>query len=439
MTDGNALALKMYRSVRAAETLDPQAFDRHFGRQRGLLTRHAAATSPFHAERLKHLGYLDDGRIDPESWLDTSVMSRLDLRDHFETIKSSSVPEHHGQITLSRTSGTSGMPVEINVTGLELMMKAAFILRFYAWHHVDPQRNYVFITGDAIGPYPEGQRLDAEWMPHYLREGSCGYSIRLRHPIEPEKQIEFLSRQGACYMGTQPSNALSLAITLEEMDESRPELDVGALFSVGELVGDHHRSAVRRQFGCEILDVYSGRETGVLACQCPAGRHHVNADGIHLEILRDDGSPAEPGEDGRIVITSLSNWATPLIRYDTGDIGNLGEPCSCGLKLPVLTLTTGRNRHLFHFSDGTRVTGFVGLEKFRAFFPALQWQVAQIAPEKLEIRYASRHPAEAHDHARVAREICDYFGRDLDVAFVRLEAMPHGQTGKLPEAIREYD
>jgi phenylacetate-coenzyme A ligase PaaK-like adenylate-forming protein len=434
----DALLKQMYESARVAERLDPVAFDRYFGRQRAMLVQHAATTCPFYADRLNSLHSLDDGRIDPASWLDVPILTRLDLRDNFDAIKSTAPPERHGDVTLGRTSGTTGMPVEILRTAMQRLMNLAVVSRFYAWHGLDPRRNFVLISGDVMGSYPNGEREDGDWMPTFLRGGACGDTIRLRHPLEPEKQIEFLSRQPDCYLTTQPSNALALATALHEMGANAPKLEIGAVFTIGELVRDSHRVAVREAFGCEILDVYSGSETGTLACQCAKGRLHVNADSMHLEILRADGTTADPGEIGRIIVTPFTAWASPLIRYDTGDLGRLGPSCGCGATLPVLELAVGRDRNMFRFSDGSTMLGFVGLEKFRAFFPALQWQVAQTGPETLEIRYVSRQPEAAHDHRRVEQEVSDYFGRRLSIDFVRLDAMPHGRTGKLPEAIREF-
>lgn len=439
MTDRAALSLKMYKSARAAEKLAPEAFDRHFGRQRAMLVSHAARTSPFYSERLNDLRHLDDARIDPASWLKIPLLSRSELRENLDTIKSTDVPAHHGDIRLGRTSGTSGMPVEILRTAMHELADVAVIMRYYAWNRLDARRNFVFITGDVVGPYPDGEKLETEWMDPYLRDGPCGYTIRLRHPIEPAKQIEFLSRQGPCYLATQPSNALAIAMTLQQMGADAPRLDVGMVLTLGELVRESHRKAVRDRLGCGITDVYSAREIGVIACQCASQKLHVAVDTMHVEILRRDGSPAAPGEEGRIVVTCHSNWATPLIRYDTGDIGKFGEPCSCGVTLPVLELSVGRDRNLFRFSDGSTVLGMIGLEKFREFFPAIQWQVAQTGAEQLEIRYYSRQPDEAHDFARVKSEVEAYFGRPLAIAFKRLDKMPHGRTGKLSEAVREIE
>ena len=43
-----------------------------------------------------------------------------------------------------------------------------------------------------------------------------------------------------------------------------------------------------------------------------------------------------PGEIGRLVVTRLHHFATPLLRYDIGDYAEVGDACPCGRGLPVL-------------------------------------------------------------------------------------------------------
>jgi len=72
--------------------------------------------------------------------------------------------------------------------------------------------------------------------------------------------------------------------------------------------------------------------------------------------LRPDGSPTDRGELGEVVITSLINFAMPLIRYRIGDMAAWGEEeCACGRAWPLLKEVAGRTRDLFVKRDGTRV------------------------------------------------------------------------------------
>ena len=61
-------------------------------------------------------------------------------------------------------------------------------------------------------------------------------------------------------------------------------------------------------------------------------------------MLDGQGKPCGVGEIGRVVVTPLSNFAMPLIRYDVGDTAEVGPPCACRRGLPVLTRIIGRDR-----------------------------------------------------------------------------------------------
>lgn len=43
----------------------------------------------------------------------------------------------------------------------------------------------------------------------------------------------------------------------------------------------------------------------------------------------------------------------PLIRYEIGDIAEWGEPCDCGIKLPVIGKLWGRTHQMINHPDGT--------------------------------------------------------------------------------------
>ena len=78
---------------------------------------------------------------------------------------------------------------------------------------------------------------------------------------------------------------------------------------------------------------------------------------IHLEVLRDDGTQAAPGERGEIAVTGGRNPFAPLLRYRTGDFGHVDySPCSCGDPMPRLLDLEGRVPVLIRSSDGTPVS-----------------------------------------------------------------------------------
>lgn len=80
-------------------------------------------------------------------------------------------------------------------------------------------------------------------------------------------------------------------------------------------------------------------------------------DNVILEILDADGHPARPGERGEIVLTSLTNYAMPFIRYKIGDYSHFVENgrCSCGLPFPIIGPIEGRKDDSFTLHNGTQI------------------------------------------------------------------------------------
>ena len=93
---------------------------------------------------------------------------------------------------------------------------------------------------------------------------------------------------------------------------------------------------------------YGLNEIGIIAACCPeTGRYHVHDEHCLIEIVDDENRPVAAGEFGRILVTTLTNFAMPLIRYDTGDIAEaLDGPCPCGRTLPSFGEVPGRRSRI---------------------------------------------------------------------------------------------
>jgi phenylacetate-CoA ligase len=96
----------------------------------------------------------------------------------------------------------------------------------------------------------------------------------------------------------------------------------------GELVEPRVREECLEIWGLNIVDIYSSQEVGYLALQCPDYiQYHVQSENVLVEVLDDANQPCEPGQIGRLVVTSLHNFALPLLRYEIGDYAEVGWPC----------------------------------------------------------------------------------------------------------------
>jgi phenylacetate-CoA ligase len=165
----------------------------------------------------------------------------------------------------------------------------------------------------------------------------------------------------------------------------------GIISTAGVLL-QGQRETVESQFRCRVFNRYGSREVGNIACECGAHRGlHVDALGKYVEILDDRGEECPAGTAGRVVVTLLTNFTMPLIRYEIGDLAvKAAGACACGRGLPTLERVSGRIVDLFRNAAGARVDGeyfthiFYGLECVERF------QVIQRAIDRIEIRVVLR-------------------------------------------------
>ena len=105
----------------------------------------------------------------------------------------------------------------------------------------------------------------------------------------------------------------------------------------GQSLDPQLRELAVKAWGVPIIHEYFIEEIGLIAQQCPLHQGlHINSEFAFVEVLDEQGKPCTAGQTGRIVVTPIQNFQTPLIRYDTGNLAEVGRPCACGRTLPVL-------------------------------------------------------------------------------------------------------
>jgi phenylacetate-CoA ligase len=158
------------------------------------------------------------------------------------------------------------------------------------------------------------------------------------------------------------------------------------------------RETITRAFRAPVFDRYGSREVGDVACECD--RHqglHVAVPCQYVEILRSDGSAADPGEEGDIVITNLANYAMPFIRYSIGDTGKWAtQPCTCGRTWPLIARVTGRVCDTFITRDGARVAGEYFVHELRTQDWVRRFRLIQEAVDRVDVYLQpAREPGQA--------------------------------------------
>jgi len=205
------------------------------------------------------------------------------------------------------------------------------------------------------------------------------------------------------------------------------------IMSSVEMLYPAMRETLEEVFRCPVHNMYGSAEVGRVACDCSHGKWHILTFHNHVEILNPDGTATQPGEIGRIVVTSLHNYAMPFIRYDIGDLARVStEPCSCGSLLPTLDEICGRVVHHFVRADGTLVFGGNFIAMFYEHEWIMQFYILQDDVDRITISYkqlpGSQIPEGAID--ALTQIVQDVMGADCCVTWNEVDVIPNSPIGK---------
>ena len=235
------------------------------------------------------------------------------------------------------------------------------------------------------------------------------------------------------------SNALyAVALALLEHGARVP---VGACVSGGNHLHPHYREALEEAFRCRVYERYATMETGVVAHECPeAGVLHVPAEGLIVEIVGPGGTPVAPGETGDVLVTTLRNRATPLIRYRVGDraVAPLAARCECGRGLPVFGAVAGRAGDVLRGPRGAMAGPRDVIDAVRPGLASsiVDVQVEQDEERRMLVRVVQRiGPAADADRARAAEAVRALVGADEPPRVDRVDAIALTPGGKLRTVI----
>ena len=297
-------------------------------------------------------------------------------------------------------------------------------MRGHLWHKRDLGAKNVDIRMLESPDAPRRTR----WAP--LPRG--GPSIRLDIALAINELFDQLMDEDPVYLQTHPYTLGALVQRSNELGVRPPALRGVRTF--GEVLDPPIRDACQKAWAVPVADAYSANELGTIAHQCPETTNlHVMAESVLVEILDDDGRACEPGETGRVVVTALHNFATPLIRYELGDYATQGGTCPCGRTLPALARVLGRVRNLICYPDGARrfLEAWVG--EIASIAPIRQFQLTQRTLQQFEVKLAVGRALSAAEEDAVQGMLTDKLQHPFEFQLVYVDEIPRAANGKYEE------
>jgi phenylacetate-CoA ligase len=420
-----ALQLALHYQFEQTQWWSPERLQEMQFRQLGALLEYAAREAPFYRDRLALRA--GAGRpLDAEAWAALPILKRAEIQEAGDALFTRTLPQGHGPVGLVTTSGSTGRPITVRGSRVANIYFVALNTRNHLWHRRDLSAKYCSIRH---------MKADRGMPPRGLRGGgwALGFPTGSTHTLNVfsplDDQIDWIVREAPGYLMSYPTNLDALARRMTERGVTLPSLK--DVITFGEAITPEIRSSVSGALGVPVVDIYSSMEVGVIALQCPGYEHyHVMSENLLVEVLRGDGTPCAPGEIGRVVLTPLHNFATPMIRYEIGDHAEVGSPCECGRGLPVLRRIFGRTRNMLTLPDGEQRWPGIKFSDLAQVVPLRQIQFVQRARDAIDVKLVVPEPVAPAAEQRLRAAINEMLGAEFNLNVLYVDDIPRSAGGK---------
>jgi phenylacetate-CoA ligase len=200
-----------------------------------------------------------------------------------------------------------------------------------------------------------------------------------------------------------------------------------AIMSEAEHLKERTRKILENYFNCGVYSRYGNMECGVMAQEDGSEfGHRLNIASYYFEILSiDSDKPVEEGEVGRIVITDLFNYAMPIIRYDTGDLGTIRTNSEGKVYLEQLV---GRKNDVLYTTSGQLVNQHHIVIFSSLFQDVRKFQFIQ----ESEKEYTCLLVTDNHSYEeQLMKEFINTFGEDGKYNIKYVDDIPKLPSGKI--------
>ncbi|HET7717844.1 MAG TPA: hypothetical protein VFK86_19625 [Bauldia sp.] len=402
----------------------------------------AIADVPFYSDLYRPYGEPPSDARDFMLWYaELPVISRADFEDvaDEERVSRAHVSE---PLVRKQTSGSTGVPFVLYIDER--------VASFRSWRFRKPH----FESGE-ISPhnleflFPERFRRDRQVrvVGGKAIRGNGGRAGDARRKVAtrteksystltdalktPDLMYAELSAKGPSTLIGYASSIVSLASWMAS--EGRQLPSVKRIWTTSEMLTPEGREAIRGAFGFEAREAYASVEFGFMGWQEePGGAYRLETDRLVFEgVSLASRRSAMAGEDCRVVVSDLLNDATPLLRYEIGDIAVMGSPMdyapSCYGSIAELR---GKTNDSIHDAEGRRIEPFALLGCLKETLGAAQYRLICVERGLFVLQYRPARTAEVRLDAAVTglREIV---GEPVRIVTQQVPKIEREHSGKL--------
>jgi phenylacetate-CoA ligase len=388
-----------------------------------LLIKHAYENVPYYNQVMKDRKLTPDDITMVEDLPKLPVLTREIVRDRLDDLVDKNA-KRSGLIPGS-TNGTTGSPLKLYWDDQVCLMKNVVDWRQKKIAGINLGDKMAFLFGREVVPIKRNRPpfWRYNWLFNHLYFSLFHFSAK----TAPVYIDQLFAYKPAAIEGF-PNSLSLLARNMIDMNKTFP---MKAAFCSSEPLLPHQRQIIEKAFACKLYDSYGMAERAVYGIECEHHFKHINSDYSIVEILDNEFSPMEMGQEGKIVTTALHSFSMPFIRYQTSDItALLPDNCSCGRGFPLMKNIAVRDIEILTTTDGRFIVPAIISGIYDKLTGIRELQFVQENRGLIVMNLVKSTTYADSDSQKIVAETKRIFGSDMQIELNFVDHIPRTAGGK---------
>lgn len=366
------------------------------------------------------------GAAFPDRWEDLPIITKQDLQHPLRNILSRGIKL--SDCYKGSTSGSTGTPFHFAKDKMAHAMTWAVIADRYAWHDITYSSKQARFYGIPKEYLANRKEVWKDRIMNRVRFSVFDLSEKaLDGFVRKFKRNRFQYIYG--YTNSLVMFARHLISKQLILKDITPTLRIAICTS--ETCTPEDKQILEEGFGISVVREYGLSETCLSAFDAPSGAWQITEETLYNENT----------EGQQIVSTSLYNTAIPMVRYSTGDIGEISEGRN-GIYRELKNLL-GRTNDTILLPSGKKAPGltfyYISRSVLEMSGVLKEFIVRQTGLRHFVFDIVANRDLKQKEKDLIKEKIELYLERGLDIQFNRVEKIERPPSGKLKNFYSELD
>ena len=388
------------------------------------LLQHAHQKVPYYRQQWRELGVELSNLNDVASLASLPVLEKKDIVANFDEISANEILEN---TYIKATGGSTGDPFRFRVDYQSDELRQAIMWRGYGWLGAGLGCRSLYLWGADVGAVGLRQKVkNSLYHRLYNRRMLNSFKMEIGNLKQYVDEINRYKPE-ALVAYVNPLVVLAKEILAKGYKIHSPV----TILTGAEPLYEFQRELIEKAFSCKVFNTYGCREFMLIAAECAVQNGlHINMDHLVVETVDDNNQPVR-GEPGDLLITDLSNYGMPFIRYRNGDRAILSDrQCECGNPLPLIEKIEGRKLDCIKTTQGKTIPGEIFPHLLKEVKGIDRFQLVQNSYETIDLLIVANKLFVEEDRAFIELEIGKYTQGELVINFVFVNQIPLTPSGK---------